>query len=328
MPIREAPCRREPRAPRVRSRAPALRPRFIPSSSPGSAAASPMRSERAIRWRWPSLADLRGRLRRGIRPYRRRHGPRGGPAGARGGPRFIERRAGGPLGGADPSGRGPGPGRRRDRECRHARGTEGRSRRALRSMAPVAAAVRGISPAMRIVLVTGSDAKARGRRRSSAPRSSGPISISPRSQAATVGVAREKAREAFRRLERVRRRDSSLGFAAWNRLPGPLREVVREAAGLEAVPFPGRIPGPPGDRELRPRVSIGDSAVHRDRANRGIDRARAARRWRIRLGRDLRARGSDRTFAEMTAAGKNAISHRRRAWEELRRMIRLWQEGR
>jgi inosine/xanthosine triphosphate pyrophosphatase family protein len=30
----------------------------------------------------------------------------------------------------------------------------------------------------------------------------------------------------------------------------------------------------------------------------------------------------------MTAAGKNAISHRRRAWEELRRMIRLWQEGR
>jgi non-canonical purine NTP pyrophosphatase (RdgB/HAM1 family) len=38
--------------------------------------------------------------------------------------------------------------------------------------------------------------------------------------------------------------------------------------------------------------------------------------------------GSERTFAEMTAEEKNAMSHRRRAWEELRRMIRLWQEGR
>ncbi|MGH9442110.1 MAG: non-canonical purine NTP pyrophosphatase, partial [Thermoanaerobaculia bacterium] len=31
--------------------------------------------------------------------------------------------------------------------------------------------------------------------------------------------------------------------------------------------------------------------------------------------------GGDRTFAEMTAAGKNAISHRRIAWEDLRKRL-------
>jgi XTP/dITP diphosphohydrolase len=32
-------------------------------------------------------------------------------------------------------------------------------------------------------------------------------------------------------------------------------------------------------------------------------------------------RGSDRTYAEMSAAEKNAISHRKKAWEELKKKL-------
>ena len=78
---------------------------------------------------------------------------------------------------------------------------------------------------MRIVLVTGSDAKAR----EAGDILGGDVELEradlelPEIQAATVeDVAREKAREAFRRLERACVvEDSGLGFAAWNGLLWP-----------------------------------------------------------------------------------------------------------
>jgi non-canonical purine NTP pyrophosphatase (RdgB/HAM1 family) len=186
---------------------------------------------------------------------------------------------------------------------------------------------------MRIVLVTGSDAKAREAREilgSEAELERADLDL-PELQAATVEeIAREKAREAFRRLERACVvEDSSLGFAAWNGLPGPYVKWFERAAGLEAL-----CRSLDGFRDRRATAScviafrsetqqltaigrIEGSIAREPRGNGGFG-------WDTIFVPD----GSERTFAEMAAAEKNAISHRRRAWEELRRMIRLWQEGR
>jgi len=153
----------------------------------------------------------------------------------------------------------------------------------------------------------------------------------PEIQAATIEeVAREKAREAFRRLGKACVvEDSALGFAAWGGLPGPYIKWFERVAGLPALcraldGFPDRrasavcVLAFRSETEQLTALGRIDGTIARDpRGNGGFG-------WDAIFVPD----GEERTFAEMTAAEKNAMSHRRRAWEDLRKKIRLWQEGR
>ena len=177
---------------------------------------------------------------------------------------------------------------------------------------------------MDLVLVTGSAWKAReageifGRKLERAE-----LDL-PEIQAATVEeIAREKSREAFRRIGRACVvEDSALSFAAWGGLPGPFIKWFEEAAGLEAL-----------CRSLDGFSDRSASAICALAFRSETDQLTAVGRLEGTIAREPKGeggfgwdsifmpRGSDRTFAEMTAVEKNAISHRRKAWEELKRML-------
>lgn len=174
---------------------------------------------------------------------------------------------------------------------------------------------------MDLVLVTGSASKAREAREIFG-RNLEQVEIDlPEIQAATVEeVAREKSREAFRRLERACVvEDSALGFAAWGGLPGPFIKWFEQAAGLEALcrsldGFTDRgatalcvLAYRSETAQLTAVGRLEGSIAPKPRGDRGFG-------W----DSIFVPRGSDRTFAEMSAAEKNAVSHRRKAWEELR----------
>jgi inosine triphosphate pyrophosphatase len=184
---------------------------------------------------------------------------------------------------------------------------------------------------MRIVLVTGSDAKAREASEILGSEMERADLELPEIQAATVeDVAREKAREAFRRLERACVvEDSGLGFTAWNGLPGPYVKWFERAAGLEAL---CRSLDGFSDRRATASCVLAFRSETQQLTAVGRIEGSIAREPRGNGGFGWDAifvpEGSDRTFSEMSAAEKNAISHRRKAWEELKRMLRLWQEGR
>jgi len=177
---------------------------------------------------------------------------------------------------------------------------------------------------MELVLVTGSDSKAR-EAREILGRAIERVEIDlPEIQAATVEeVAREKSREAFRRLERACVvEDSPLGFAAWGGLPGPFVKWFEKAAGLEALcrsldGFPDRsataicvLAFRSETAQLTAVGRVEGTIAPKPRGDRGFG-------W----DSIFIPRGSDRTFAEMSPEEKNAISHRRRAWEELREKL-------
>lgn len=146
----------------------------------------------------------------------------------------------------------------------------------------------------------------------------------PEIQAATVEeVAREKSREAFRRLGRACVvEDSGLSFAAWNGLPGPFVKWFEKDAGLTAL-----------CRSLDGFSDRSASAICVLAFRSETDQLTAIGRVEGSIAAEPRGaggfgwdsifipKGSDRTFAEMTAGEKNAISHRRTAWEELRKRI-------
>ncbi len=146
----------------------------------------------------------------------------------------------------------------------------------------------------------------------------------PEIQAATVEeVAREKSREAFRRLERACVvEDSSLGFTAWGGLPGPFIKWFEKAAGLEALcrgldGFSDRSATAICVLSLRSETEqltvsgrVEGSIAPNPRGGNGFG-------W----DSIFVPAGFDRTFAEMTEAEKNAISHRRKAWEGLKKKL-------
>lgn len=184
---------------------------------------------------------------------------------------------------------------------------------------------------MRIVLVTGSDAKAREASEILETEIERVDLDLPEIQAATIeDVAREKAREAFRRLERACVvEDSALGFSAWKGLPGPYVKWFERTAGLEALCR--SLDGFPDRRAVATCVLAFRSETEQMTAIGRLEGTVASSpRGNGGFGWDsiFVPDGEKRTFAEMSAAEKNAVSHRRRAWEELRRKIRLWQDGR
>lgn len=146
----------------------------------------------------------------------------------------------------------------------------------------------------------------------------------PEVQAGTVEeVAREKCREALRRLGRpCVVEDSGLELEAWGGMPGPFVKWFEKKSGLSVLcraldGFENRaataicsLAFASRDREL---VVVGkvEGAIARDpRGERGFG-------WDA----IFIPRGEARTFAEMSAQEKNRLSHRKKAWEELRRRI-------
>lgn len=153
----------------------------------------------------------------------------------------------------------------------------------------------------------------------------------PEIQAATLEeVAREKSREAFRRLGKACVvEDSALGFHAWGGLPGPYIKWFERAAGLPAL---CRALDGFADRRAAAICVLAFRSETEQLTVVGRVEGTIAREPRGNGGFGWDAifvpEGEERTFAEMSAAEKNAISHRRRAWEGLRKKLRMWQEGR
>lgn len=136
-------------------------------------------------------------------------------------------------------------------------------------------------------------------------------------------LVEHKAEEAWEALQvPVLVEDSGLVFEAWNGLPGALVKWFELSVGCEGMlkmleAFP--------DRRAR---AVCMAAVHDGReiiVGKGevtgtiADRLRGQNGfgWDVIFIPD----GHDRTFAEMTADEKNAISHRRRAFEALRKQL-------
>ena len=132
-------------------------------------------------------------------------------------------------------------------------------------------------------------------------------------------VAEAKARAAFERLGcPVVVEDSGLAIEAWGGFPGALVKWLEKSAGLEAIarmldPFPDR-----SARAVCVIVYFDGESLH---AARGVAEGSIARSPRGSQGFGWDAlfvpSGGDRTFAEMTPAEKDRVSHRGKAWGEM-----------
>lgn len=147
----------------------------------------------------------------------------------------------------------------------------------------------------------------------------------PESQALDPAVvAREKVEMAWDHLRRpVLVEDSGLEILAWGGFPGALVKWLEKTAGLDGIvrmldPFP--------DRSARAVCAIACFDGERLLAARGAAEGAIAPAPRGRGGFGWDSifvpRDSDRTFAEMTPADKDAVSHRGRAWRELSKVLR------
>lgn len=132
-------------------------------------------------------------------------------------------------------------------------------------------------------------------------------------------VAREKVDAAWERLRRpVLVEDSGLEILAWGGFPGALVKWLEKSAGLDGIvrmldPFP--------DRSARAVCAIACFDGERLVMARGVAEGSIAPTPRGERGFGWDSifvpSGSTRTFAEMAAAEKDAVSHRGRAWGEL-----------
>ncbi len=131
-----------------------------------------------------------------------------------------------------------------------------------------------------------------------------------------------KVREAYLKLDKpVLVEDSGLVFLAWNGLPGALVKWFEQTVGLEGMarmldPFPNR------EAIAQCFVGLGDGAQFI--IGKGEVRGTIAEspRGKNGFGWDTLfiPEGHDRTFAEMSAEEKNEISHRKRAFEDVKRL--------
>jgi len=136
-------------------------------------------------------------------------------------------------------------------------------------------------------------------------------------------IVDHKAREAFARLQRpVLVEDSGLAIGAWGGFPGALVKWVEKSAGIPAIP---KMLAPWPDRSATAICVVAYFDGAELVAGRGECAGRIADQPRGEGGFGWDAifqpEGSAETFAEMGAAGKDRISHRRRAWEALVRQM-------
>lgn len=137
----------------------------------------------------------------------------------------------------------------------------------------------------------------------------------------TAEVAIEKARAAFAILARpLLIEDAGLEFAAFGGFPGPFIKFWEKLGGLESM---CRALDGCGDRTATAVCVLGlaTSAGAEVVTGRVTGTIAASPRGTNGFGWDtiFIPDGDTRTFAEMTAAEKDARSHRRRAWEALAR---------
>jgi non-canonical purine NTP pyrophosphatase (RdgB/HAM1 family) len=146
----------------------------------------------------------------------------------------------------------------------------------------------------------------------------------PELQADTVAaVALAKAQDAFVKLGRpVIVEDAGLELTALGGFPGPFIKYWEKLGGLASI---CRTADGLGDRRVRAVCALG---VCREAGAQVVVGAidgtvSATPRGQNGFGWDaiFIPEGEDRTFAEMTAAEKDARSHRRRAWELLRERL-------
>jgi non-canonical purine NTP pyrophosphatase (RdgB/HAM1 family) len=136
-------------------------------------------------------------------------------------------------------------------------------------------------------------------------------------------VLRAKADEAWRRVGRpLVVEEAGLDLAALNGFPGPLVKWMLEAVGAEGL--------------ARTAISLGDARassrcflLYKDGDREIVAEGRTEGRL-VLPGRGthgfgwdpvFQPEGSTRTFAELTGAGKGAVSHRGKAWREMRKNL-------
>jgi non-canonical purine NTP pyrophosphatase (RdgB/HAM1 family) len=143
-------------------------------------------------------------------------------------------------------------------------------------------------------------------------------------QADTVGaVALAKAQAAFHELGRpVIVEDAGIELTALGGFPGPFIKYWEKLGGLPSI---CRTADGLGDRRARAVCALG---ICSDAGSQVVVGAiagtiSAAPRGQNGFGWDaiFIPEGEDRTFGEMTAAEKDAHSHRRKAWELLRQRL-------
>lgn len=137
-------------------------------------------------------------------------------------------------------------------------------------------------------------------------------------------VAEAKARTAFERLGRpVVVEDSGLAIAAWGGFPGALVKWLEKSAGLEGI---ARMLDPFSDRSAHAICAIAYFDGETLHTARGVAAGSIAVAPRGSHGFGWDAlfvpNGGDRTFAEMTPAEKDRVSHRGRGWAEMARQMR------
>ncbi len=136
-------------------------------------------------------------------------------------------------------------------------------------------------------------------------------------------IIEDKTRQAYRAVNApVLVEDSGLLFSAWNGLPGALVKWFESTVGCEGMV---KMLEPFDNREAFALCYVGYHDGKVIRTAKGMVKGRVADRllgtngfgWDTLFIPD----GYDRTYAGMTAQEKNSISHRRRAFEALRKMI-------
>jgi XTP/dITP diphosphohydrolase len=143
-------------------------------------------------------------------------------------------------------------------------------------------------------------------------------------QADTVGaVALGKAQAAFQKLGRpVIVEDAGIELTGLGGFPGPFIKYWEKLGGLASI---CRTADGLGDRRVRAVCALGIcSEAGAEVVVGAIDgTVSAAPRGQNGFGWDaiFIPQGDDRTFAEMSAAEKDARSHRRKAWELLRERL-------
>src|SRR5207237_9613665 len=128
-----------------------------------------------------------------------------------------------------------------------------------------------------------------------------------------------KARTAYERLARpVLVEDSGLAIHAWSGFPGALVKWLEKSAGLETL---ARMLDPFPDRGATAQCAIAYCDGGEVVTARGETRGTIAQspRGANGFGWDVLfvPEGGDRTFAEMSGAEKDRVSHRRRAWDAM-----------